>query len=183
MQNSIAVIPRGLFWADPVNHHSEPNPYPPMHSITLNGQAYELDVPDDMPLLWAIRDVLGFTGTKFGCGISQCGACTMHLEGMPIRSCSTPVSAATGKNVTTIEGIGDDPVGRQVQQAWVDVGVAQCGYCQCGQVMSATALLQRIPKPDDEAIEGFMSGNICRCGTYNRIKTAIHQAASKLEEE
>lgn len=182
-QNSIFTVFQGADFADPVILHFEPNTYPSMHSITLNGQAYKLDVPDDMPLLWAIRDVLGFTGTKFGCGISQCGACTVHLEGMPIRSCSTPVSAAAGKSVTTIEGIGEDPVGKQVQQAWMDVGVAQCGYCQCGQVMSATALLQRIPSPDDGDIDGFMSGNICRCGTYNRIRTAIHQAASKLEED
>ena len=181
-QNSRSVFQEAQF-AELINDRPEPNTHLLMHSITLNGQSYQLDVPDDMPLLWAIRDVLGFTGTKFGCGISQCGACTVHLDEMLIRSCSTPVSAADGKNIVTIEGIGDDPVGSQVQQAWLEVGVPQCGYCQCGQVMSATALLKSIPSPDNDAIEGFMSGNICRCGTYNRIKTAIHQAASKLKEE
>ena len=154
-----------------------------MHSINLNGQTYDLDVPDDMPLLWAIRDVLGFTGTKFGCGIGQCGTCTMHLDGDPvraIRSCITPIASAKGRKLTTIEGIGEDTIGKKVQQAWVEEGVAQCGYCQCGQVMSATALLHKHSKPDDEAIEAAMFGNICRCGTYNRIKTAIHSASSKL---
>ena len=151
-----------------------------MHSISLNGNSYTADVPDDMPLLWVIRDVLGFTGTKFGCGIGQCGACTMHLDGNPIRSCITPISAAAGKNVTTIEAIGDDPVGKQVQEVWVKEGVAQCGYCQCGQVMSATALLKSNSSPNDTEIENSMSGNICRCGTYNRIKIAIHTASAKI---
>ena len=153
-----------------------------MHSISLNGKTHQLDVPDDMPLLWAIRDVLGFTGTKFGCGLGQCGACTMHLDGAPIRSCITPISAAKGKKITTVEGIGDDSVGEKVQEAWVEEGVPQCGYCQSGQVMSATALLQSNPSPSDEDIEGAMTGNICRCGTYNRIKTAIHSASSKIKE-
>ena len=154
-----------------------------MHSISLNGNTYQLDVPDDMPLLWAIRDVLGFTGTKFGCGLGQCGACTMHLDGAPIRSCITPIIAAKGKKITTVEGIGDDNVGKQVQAAWVEEGVPQCGYCQSGQVMSATALLKDNPSPSDDDIESAMTGNICRCGTYNRIKTAIHSASSKLKED
>ena len=153
-----------------------------MHTINLNGKNHTLDVPDDMPLLWAIRDVLGFTGTKFGCGLGQCGACTMHLNGSPIRSCITPISDAEGAKITTIEGIGDDPIGKQVQEAWVQEGVAQCGYCQCGQVMSATALLKDNPEPDNTAIETAMVGNICRCGTYNRIKTAIHSASDKIKE-
>ena len=153
-----------------------------MHSISLNGKTYQLDAPDDMPLLWAIRDVLGFTGTKFGCGLGQCGACTMHLDGEPIRSCITPISDAKGKKITTVEGIGDDAVGEKVQEAWIEEGVPQCGYCQSGQVMSATALLQSNPSPSDEDIEGAMTGNICRCGTYNRIKTAIHSASSKIKE-
>ncbi len=153
-----------------------------MHSISLNGKTYQLDVPDDMPLLWAIRDVLGFSGTKFGCGLGQCGACTMHLDGEPIRSCITPITDAKGKQIATIEGIGDDSTGKKVQEAWVEEGVPQCGYCQSGQVMSATALLQSNPNPSDEAIEGAMTGNICRCGTYNRIKTAIHSASSKIKE-
>ena len=153
-----------------------------MHSINLNGQSYQLDVPDDMPLLWAIRDVLGFTGTKFGCGMGQCGSCTMHMDGAPIRSCITPVIAAKDAKITTIEGIGDDKTGKIVQEAWVKEGVPQCGYCQCGQVMSATALLQENPSPDNEAIEAAMIGNICRCGTYNRIKTAIQTASENLKE-
>ena len=157
------------------------NPAFRMNSINLNGQTYELDAPDDMPLLWAIRDVLGFTGTKFGCGMGLCGACTMHMDGEPIRACITTIGAAEGKAITTIEGIGDDPVGRQVQEAWVAVGVPQCGYCQCGQVMSATALLKSDATPDNETIERAMAGNICRCGTYNRIKTAIHTASANLK--
>ena len=154
-----------------------------MNTIKVNGQSHEIDVPDDMPLLWAIRDVIGLTGTKFGCGMGLCGACTVHLDGSPIRSCLTPVSAAGGKNITTVEAIGEDPVGLKVQQAWVDEGVPQCGYCQAGQVMSATALLKSNPAPSDEDIEGFMSGNLCRCGTYNRIKTAIHTASENIKEE
>ena len=153
-----------------------------MHSISLNGKNYQLDVPDDMPLLWAIRDVLGFTGTKFGCGLGQCGSCTMHLDGEPIRSCITPISDAQGKKITTVEGLSEIKVGKQVQEAWVEEGVPQCGYCQSGQVMSATALLQSNPSPSDEDIESAMTGNICRCGTYNRIKTAINNASSKIKE-
>lgn len=151
-----------------------------MISIILNGQIHELDAPNDMPLLWAIRDVLGQTGTKFGCGLGLCGSCTMHVDGDPIRSCITPLSSVAGKKITTIEGIGSDPVGKQVQSAWLKNGVAQCGFCQCGQIMSATALLQRDPKPDNEAIDAAMVGNICRCGTYNRIKAAIHTASANL---
>ena len=153
-----------------------------MHSISLNGKNYQLDVPDDMPLLWAIRDVLGFTGTKFGCGLGQCGSCTMHLDGEPIRSCITPISDAQGKKITTVEGLSEIKVGKQVQEAWVEEGVPQCGYCQSGQVMSATALLQSNPSPSDEDIESAMTGNICRCGTYNGIKTTIHNASSKIKE-
>ncbi|HEX9783054.1 MAG TPA: (2Fe-2S)-binding protein [Opitutaceae bacterium] len=154
-----------------------------MHTIILNGQTHKIDVPDEMPLLWAIRDVLGFTGTKYGCGIGLCGACTMHLDGQPIRSCITRVSDAKGKRLTTIEGIGDDPTGKLVQEAWIEEGVPQCGFCQCGQVMSATALLKSNPDPDNAMIESSMSGNICRCGTYNRIKTAIHTASAKMKEK
>ncbi len=152
-----------------------------MITIHLNGQDREVDAPDDMPLLWAIRDVLGFTGTKYGCGMGLCGACTMHMDGTPIRSCVTPISAAVGKKITTIEALGKDDVGKVVQEAWVKVGVPQCGYCQCGQVMSATALLARNPSPDDDEIESSMSGNLCRCGTYNRIKSAIHTASASLK--
>ena len=154
-----------------------------MNSINLNGRTYELDVPDDMPLLWAIRDTLGFTGTKFGCGMGLCGACTMHLDGEPIRSCITPISVAAGKKITTIEGIGDDPVGKRVQEAWVAVGVAQCGYCQSGQLVSATALLSKNSNPSDNDIDEAMSGNICRCGTYPNIKKAIKQAAKNLRKD
>ncbi len=153
-----------------------------MITLKLNGKQHELDVPNDMPLLWAVRDILGFTGSKFGCGKGLCGACTMHLEGQAIRSCITPVSAAVGKPITTIEGIADDAVGQQVQKSWLDTGVAQCGFCQGGQIMSATALLKDNPKPDNAAIEAAMGGNICRCGTYNRIKTAINTASVKIQE-
>ena len=153
-----------------------------MNTIIVNGQHHEIDVPGDMPLLWAIRDVIGLTGTKFGCGMGLCGACTVHLDGQPIRSCSTPVSAVAGKNITTIEGIAADPVGSTVQKAWVAEGVPQCGYCQCGQVMSATAFLKTNPAPNNEDIENYMSGNLCRCGTYNRIKTAIHTASENMKE-
>ncbi len=152
-----------------------------MITIHLNGTDREVDAPDDMPLLWAIRDVLGFTGTKFGCGMGLCGSCTMHMDGTPIRSCVTPISAAVGKKITTIEAVGKDPVGKAVQDAWVKVGVPQCGYCQCGQVMAATALLTENSSPSNEEIETSMAGNICRYGTYNRIKTAIHTASESLK--
>ncbi|GGX20396.1 oxidoreductase [Pigmentiphaga litoralis] len=149
-----------------------------MPSFTLNGQPTTLDVPDDMPLLWAIRDVAGLTGTKFGCGISMCGACTVHMDGAAIRSCVTPVSVAEGKAITTIEAMDQDPVGKKVQAAWRQIDVVQCGYCQSGQIMAATALLKTTPTPSDADIDGAMSGNICRCGTYGRIRAAIKIAAA-----
>jgi len=133
-----------------------------------------------MPILWALRDVVGLTGTKFGCGMALCGACTVHLDGQPIRSCVTPVSAATGKRITTIEAIGETPAGKKVQQAWLDLEVVQCGYCQSGQIMSASALLAKNAHPSDADIDGAMSGNICRCGTYPRIRAAIKQARRSL---
>ncbi|PTB94797.1 isoquinoline 1-oxidoreductase, alpha subunit [Marinobacter sp. DSM 26671] len=149
-----------------------------MATLTINGERYELDLPDNMPLLWVIRDVVGLTGTKFGCGMSQCGACTVHLNGTAIRSCVTPVSAASGE-ITTIEAMADDPVGSKVQQAWLDLGVAQCGYCQGGQIMNATALLKKTPNPETGEIVDAMAGNLCRCGTYNRILAAIERASGK----
>lgn len=148
-----------------------------MPALDINGTTTNLEIPDDMPLLWAIRDVMGLTGTKFGCGAALCGACTVHLDGQPIRSCVTPVSAAAGKKITTIEAIGNDPVGAKVQDAWRQVDVVQCGYCQSGQIMSATALLQSNAKPSDADIDSAMAGNICRCGTYGRIRKAIKIAA------
>ena len=149
-----------------------------MATLTINGERYELDVPDNMPLLWVIRDVVGLKGTKFGCGMSKCGACTVHLNGTAIRSCVTPVSAAAGE-ITTIEAMADDPVGSKVQQAWLDLGVAQCGYCQGGQIMNATALLKQTPNPETAEIVDAMAGNLCRCGTYNRILAAIERASGK----
>ncbi|MHA7926425.1 MAG: (2Fe-2S)-binding protein [Marinobacter sp.] len=149
-----------------------------MATLTINGERYELDVPDNMPLLWVIRDVVGLKGTKFGCGMSQCGACTVHLNGTAIRSCVTPVSAASGE-ITTIEAMADDPIGSKVQQAWLDLGVAQCGYCQGGQIMNATALLKKTPNPETGEIVDAMAGNLCRCGTYNRILAAIERASGK----
>jgi isoquinoline 1-oxidoreductase alpha subunit len=148
-----------------------------MVALKINGQSHDLDVPPDMPLLWALRDVVGLTGTKFGCGISLCGACTVHLDGQPIRSCVTPVSVASGKSITTIEAVGETAAGKQIQQAWVALDVPQCGYCQSGQIMSASALLAKNPNPTDADIDSAMSGNICRCGTYGRIRAAIKQAA------
>ena len=145
----------------------------------VNGKEHEVAAPGDMPLLWVLRDLLGLTGTKFGCGMALCGACTVHLDGRPTRACITPISAATQGKVTTIEAIGGDQVGRAVQAAWVDVGVPQCGYCQAGQIMSATALLQQTPKPTDDDIDAAMSGNICRCGTYTRIRAAIQRVAGQ----
>lgn len=144
--------------------------------ITINGSAHSLDVDPQMPLLWAIRDIAGLTGTKYGCGKALCGACTVHLDGQPIRSCSLPVSAAAGKSVTTIEGLSADG-SHPVQAAWRELNVPQCGYCQSGQIMSAAALLERNPDPSDADIDNAMSGNICRCGTYTRIRAAIHRAA------
>ncbi len=151
-----------------------------MNRLEINGRNHDADVPDDMPLLWVLRDELGLTGTKFGCGRALCGACTVHLDGQPIRSCSTPISAIAGKRVTTIEALQDDRVGRIVQDSWVELGVAQCGYCQAGQIMSATALLKSNPRPSDNEIDQAMSGNICRCGTYTRISAAIKHAAATL---
>jgi isoquinoline 1-oxidoreductase alpha subunit len=148
-----------------------------MATLQINGQQHELDVPDDMPLLWVLRDVLGLTGTKFGCGVALCGACTVHLDGRPIRSCITPVASVTGKKITTIEAIGETPSGEKIQKAWLNVEVVQCGYCQSGQIMSAAALIDSNPNPSDAEIDAAMSGNICRCGTYLRIRAAIKQAS------
>ena len=148
-----------------------------MITLRINGKTHAVDVPADMPLLWVLRDVLGMTGTKFGCGMALCGACTVHLGGQAIRSCVTPVSAAAGKAITTIEAIGATPAGKKVQQAWLDLEVVQCGYCQSGQIMAATALLAKRPQPTDADIDAAMSGNICRCGTYPRIRAAIKHAA------
>jgi len=148
-----------------------------MTRLTINGKTQDVDVPPDMPLLWVLRDVVGLTGTKFGCGIAACGACTVHLDGHPIRSCVTPVAAAAGRPITTIEGIGATPAGKRVQQAWLDLDVVQCGYCQSGQIMSASALLASNARPSDADIDTAMSGNLCRCGTYPRIRAAIHKAA------
>ena len=145
--------------------------------ITINGQLYSVDVAPDTPLLWVLRDTLGLTGTKFGCGIAQCGACTVLLNGTPIRSCVTPIAAAAGAEITTIEGLGSDGELHPLQQAWLDLQVPQCGYCQSGQILSAVALLETNPKPSDEDINTAMSGNICRCGMYSRIKAAIKQVA------
>ncbi len=144
--------------------------------LSVNGKSFKVDVEEDMPILWVVRDVIGLTGTKFGCGVAQCGACTVHLDGMPIRSCSTPVAVAVGKKITTIEGIGEKTQ-HAVQQAWIEEQVPQCGYCQSGQIMSAVALLKENSNPTDEDIDLAMQGNICRCGTYVRIKKAIHRAA------
>ena len=150
-----------------------------MVTLKINGQLHRVDVPLDMPLLWVLRDVVGLTGTKFGCGMALCGACTVHLDGQPIRSCVTPVAAATDKRITTIEAIGETATGKKVQEAWVDLEVVQCGYCQPGQIMSAAALLGNNPHPSDADIDTAMAGNICRCGTYSRIRAAIKQAAGK----
>jgi isoquinoline 1-oxidoreductase alpha subunit len=147
--------------------------------LNVNGKQYDIDVPADTPLLWVLRDEIGLTGTKFGCGMALCGACTVHIDGQPGRACVTPISALTGKKVVTIEAIGEDKVGKAVQTAWIDLNVPQCGYCQSGQIMSATALLKEKPKPTDADIDAAMSGNICRCGTYGRIRAAIKQAADK----
>lgn len=147
-----------------------------MITLTINNKSYEVDASPEMPLLWAIRDMVGLTGTKFGCGIAQCGACTVHLDGTPIRSCSFPVAGAVGKKITTIEGLSEN-VGQAVQKAWIELQVPQCGYCQSGQIMSATALLKNKPHPTDAEIDAAMQGNLCRCGTYQRIRSAIHRAA------
>jgi aerobic-type carbon monoxide dehydrogenase small subunit (CoxS/CutS family) len=146
-----------------------------MIALTVNGKRYDVDVASEMPLLWVIRDTIGLTGTKFGCGLSQCGACTVHLDGNAIRSCITPVSSAVGKRVTTIEGLSPT-TSHALQVAWIAEQVPQCGYCQSGQLMSAAALLAKTPKPTDAEIDTAMSGNICRCGTYQRIRRAVHRA-------
>jgi isoquinoline 1-oxidoreductase subunit alpha len=146
-------------------------------TLTINGVAHDVDLPDEMPLLWAIRDVVGLTGTKFGCGVAQCGACTVHLDGNPVRSCVTPVGQAAGKKITTVEGLTTGDTLHAVQKAWLDAQVPQCGYCQSGQMMSAAALLAKTKSPTDADIDAAMSGNICRCGTYPRIKAAIKRAA------
>ena len=147
-------------------------------TIDVNGNTHEVDVDDDTPLLWVLRDVLGMTGTKFGCGMALCGACTVHVDGKPVRSCQLTVGNVGSKAVTTIEAVGKTPNGAKLQAAWIEAEVPQCGYCQSGQIMSATALLNRTPNPDDSDIDAAMAGNICRCGTYVRIRAAIKQAAS-----
>ena len=147
------------------------------HALNVNGVARTVDVDEDTPMLWVLRDVLGMSGTKFGCGLALCGACTIHLDGKPVRSCITTVAAAAGKRVTTIEAVGATAAGRRLQQAWVDLDVPQCGYCQSGQIMSAAALLTAKPKPSDADIDAAMSGNVCRCGTYARIREGIKRAA------
>ncbi len=148
-----------------------------MTQLTINGQRHDVDVPPDMPLLWVLRDVVGLTGTKFGCGVAACGACTVHLDGQAIRSCVTPAGAAAGKSITTIEAVGQTVAGKKIQEAWIALDVPQCGYCQSGQIMSASALLAGKASPTDADIDAAMSGNICRCGTYGRIRAAIKQAA------
>lgn len=150
------------------------------YQLTINGQTHEVDVEGDMPLLWVVRDHLNFTGTKFGCGVAQCGACTMQVDGVATRTCVLTVANAVGRNITTIEGL-QSPQSRAVQAAWVQLQVPQCGYCQSGQVMSATALLEQNAEPTDAEIEAAMAGNICRCGTYSRIKAGIHMAAAQLK--
>ena len=150
-----------------------------MANLNINGEQKSFDAPDDMPLLWVLRDILGMTGTKFGCGVALCGACTVHVDGKAVRSCLLPVSAVSGRAITTIEGVGTTPVGAKVQKAWLDLEVIQCGYCQSGQIMSAAALLAVTPNPDDSDIDAAMAGNICRCGTYVRIREAIKFAASE----
>jgi isoquinoline 1-oxidoreductase alpha subunit len=148
-----------------------------MMTLTINGKSRSVDAPPDMPLLWVLRDRLGMTGTKYGCGAALCGACTVHLDGIPRRSCVMPVSAAVGHQITTIEAIGETSIGKTVQKAWLDLEVIQCGYCQSGQIMAASALLAKIPAPTDTDIDQALSGNICRCGTYPRIREAIKRAA------
>jgi isoquinoline 1-oxidoreductase subunit alpha len=150
-----------------------------MTTLNINGQNHDIDAPPDMPVLWALRDLIGLTGTKFGCGIAQCGACTVHLDGVAVRSCVLPVAAVGNRKITTIEAIGDTPVGKKVQAAWRQLDVVQCGYCQSGQVMQAASLLASNPNPGDADIDAAMAGNICRCGTYHRIRAAIKQAAKE----
>jgi isoquinoline 1-oxidoreductase alpha subunit len=155
------------------------HPDMPSYTLDINNKSYTVDVDQQMPLLWVIRDFVGLTGTKFGCGIAQCGACTVHVDGTPVRSCSFPVMAAAGKKITTIEGISAN-IDHAVQKAWIELQVPQCGYCQSGQIMAATALLNRTPKPTDADIDAAMQGILCRCGTYQRIRKAIHRAAEMI---
>ena len=152
-----------------------------MITLKVNGKSMQVDADPDTPLLWVLRDHLGMTGTKYGCGMALCGACTVHVNGQPARSCSTPLSAAAGKRITTIEGIGQTREGRVLQEAWVANDVSQCGYCQPGQIMSAAALLAKVKRPTDAEIESAMNGNVCRCGTYNRISLAVRQASRNLK--
>jgi isoquinoline 1-oxidoreductase alpha subunit len=147
-------------------------------TISVNGTAHSVDVEADTPLLWVLRDVLGMSGTKFGCGIALCGACTVHIDGVPARSCVTPIAAVGTKSITTIEAVGNTSTGKALQQAWLELQVVQCGYCQSGQIMSAAALLAKTPTPSDADIDAAMSGNVCRCGTYQRIRAAIHRASA-----
>ena len=151
-------------------------------NLTINDQRYKIEAEEDMPLLWAIRDLVGLKGTKYGCGLAQCGACTVHLDGQPVRSCSLPLSALKKKQkITTIEGIGTPQLLHAVQEAWVEEQVPQCGYCQSGQIMSAISLLAQHPEPSDDQIDTYMNGNLCRCGTYDRIRKAIHRAAGSVK--
>jgi isoquinoline 1-oxidoreductase alpha subunit len=149
--------------------------------LDINGREHEVDAPDDMPLLWVLRDLVGLTGTKFGCGMAQCGACTVHVDGQPMRSCVTPAAAIAGKKITTIESLGSDG-SHPVQRAWIELDVVQCGYCQSGQIMAAAALLKEKPAPSDADIDTAIAGNICRCGTYQRIRAAVHRAAELTKE-
>ena len=151
-----------------------------MTTLVVNGSPREVNAPDGMPLLWVLRDLLGMTGTKFGCGIAQCGACTVHLDGKAVRSCMLPLGAVANRKITTIEGVGATPQGAKIQEAWLDIEVVQCGYCQSGQIMSAVALLESNPKPSRDDVNAAMSGNICRCGTYPRIRAAIADASKQL---
>jgi isoquinoline 1-oxidoreductase alpha subunit len=151
-----------------------------MSTLNVNGRDLQVEVPDEMPLLWVLRDVLGMTGTKFGCGVALCGACTIHLDDQPVRSCVTPVAAASGRRITTIEAVGTTTAGKKIQQAWAELDVPQCGYCQSGQIMSASALLASNPRPSDADIDSAMSGNICRCGTYPRIREGIRRASGEV---
>jgi isoquinoline 1-oxidoreductase subunit alpha len=151
----------------------------PTYTLDVNNKSYTVDVDQQMPLLWVIRDFIGLTGTKFGCGIAQCGACTIHIDGSPVRSCSFPVAGAVGKKITTIEGVSQN-IDHAVQKAWIELQVPQCGYCQSGQIMAAVALLKRTPKPTDKDIDAAMQGILCRCGTYQRIRKAIHRAAEMI---